>query len=346
MRKPSTLQSADAEGATQPPTEPAKEPSLEPAKVMSVEPTKSPCAAPVEPPSAGLSNQTSARLAAAFLRVPTVALSSAAVLFDSVAVAAWRTGRLGNAPLSVQIFATLFVLSWLPYLYRTQLHSRFPRSLFAVGAACWCLGCALPSFWALLLELFTGHRRPGASWVEGVVRVYAIMLLWIFLAVFNERIVRPWWIANSDTFLARFRANSVASQAHDMAVNRRASVLDDIMQQMVIISKRKILASRTLQAKSTSIEEARKNMIDLKNDLKVEKEKVASEDNQDDKQRYLENVQQLMDQVFEAVNRVDDLRTVERVLKQEVQLCERQLESLQHRWEQSLHIENHTRFYR
>lgn len=269
-------------------------------------------------------------------------LSATAVLFNSLTLAALFANRLGAAPFKYQLALTLLVAAWLPYVYTTALHTRLPFAPLVVATVVWTGACVLPTLAALVVELFTGHRRKGANSLSGVWRIYAILALWMAIGVVNERVVRPWWQQVSPRLLGGWRSHSVGSRAHSLAVNHRASVLDDIMKQMVAISKRKLLAQRAIQTKTEQLQKT-KSALQNSTQMLTRAQQKAQHAPSEDSELLLLSLTQMVDsaQVQCQVMEQDIQR-----LKLDVHTCQTQLQPLQQRWEQSLNIENHTRFYR
>ncbi|PXF49073.1 hypothetical protein BWQ96_01211 [Gracilariopsis chorda] len=271
-------------------------------------------------------------------------LSATAVLLNSITLAALLANRLGTAPLSYQITLTLLVSAWLPYIHSTNLHTRLLSTSIPLKlvTAVWLISSVLPTINASVVELFTGHRRKEANLFSAIWRVYAILALWVAIGVLNERLIRPWWQSTSPRLLGGWRAHSVSSRAHNLAVNQRASALDHIMEQMVAISKRKLLAQRAIQTKTEQLQKT-KSSLDNSKQMLTSAQQKAKDAHNDDNQLLVMSLTQMVDntQVQCQVLEQDIQR-----LKVDVHTSQTQLQPLQQRWEQSLNIENHTRFYR
>lgn len=337
--------------------------------------------------------------------VKTQSLDAGGIFLGAIVVAATRAEKFGQGLFCYQLCFFLLGLCAAPSLHRrSPFLSRFPlpsstatsssstsseqstsnssplppsttivtprtprivRWVFVACAVLWTFVCAMPVFYALMIELFTGHRRPGAQWYDGVWRVYAIVLLWLAISVFHLRVIKPWWQFHSDRLLSGVRKNSVS-----LAVNRAANVRrDEKLKAMrgryeILVRRRARTKSRlsrceAIKAKlETTISMLQPSLSCSSSTGKIEGEisKEHVEDKHDglgeddlkandtEKEPVSANAKDLEDL---EETKEDLLQTMEKMreLEEELEEVEDDIKSLRLEWTEALHINNHVGFY-
>lgn len=277
--------------------------------------------------------------------VKTRLCGAAAALSTAIVSGALQAKRLGPNPFALQITATVIVLSWIPYLHRIKLFGRVPTALSGTFGLAWVLSCLLPVFKELIVELFTGHRRPGMNWYNALWRIYAILALWIGFAVLNERVIRPWWKDNSDRFLGSIRDSSVSSQARKIALDKRTMTLEALKSRMKLILSKKKLAENTIVRKKAEIEKAQAN-IERADRMYRKAQKTASESGVSAKVEADDVVETMKDMLDNAISHEKSLHADVEQLEVDLQELKVQQDELQREWTEALHIQNYTGFYR
>lgn len=258
--------------------------------------------------------------------------SAAGVLAISITIAALPLGKLGQFPFSFQLAATLICLSLLPISLRYSIHQRVPTPLFRTLAILWLVFCCAPCAYALMMELFTGHRRPDMRWYDAVWRVYAVLFLWILFSVMNERYIKPFWREHSHQYLGRFFGNSVAVEAQKRNMEDRRIALEAIKSRVAILLRRKKRLLLSSKRKDTEIETIRKAI--------ALKEKAATEDPNGSGGGDTETCLSVLREK-ETV-----LVTDAEITKENLEDVEDQLKLRQMEWTDALHVDNYRTFYR
>lgn len=270
--------------------------------------------------------------------------SVGATLATAIAVGCLFNGLLGTGLFSTQLTGVLIITCWAPYLYVRKITSRIstPLAVILISIA---LFCFVPVFHALILNLFMGHRVPGATWVDAVWRIYAILGLWMAISVVIERYVRPFWASYSPAWLVRARENSVSGQTERYATERRASSLASFRQRMGILVRRKKALEASVKERS---EEAVEAEMKLKNELaKLTEANVrVLKCEKDDVKEAEEIVNAQVSVVENNRNCKEELDVKIRKLKVDLQLAASDVEVLQQEYTEALHINNHIGFYR
>lgn len=176
-------------------------------------------------------------------------LISFAVLGTSMTLGALRAHMLGSSPFSFQFATTLVLLCTLPVGVRLHVREYVSTPVAVACATAWLALSGGPVMVAFVLELFTGHRRAGMAWWEGIWRVYAVLGLWIWLAYCIENFIRPWWRDMSARMVSRGTGGtpSVALQAERIAMGRRTARLESIKARVVVLVRRKKRIAAQLQ---------------------------------------------------------------------------------------------------
>lgn len=268
-----------------------------------------------------------------------------AALVTSAIIAVVQSDKFGQEKFVLQFAGALIGLSWIPFLVFSQALSNIPKLITAPIIIAWVINCFAPTFYALLINLFTGHRVPGSQWWDALWRIYAIMGLWIGFAVLNERVIRPWWRMNSEKYLGSVRTYSVANQAHQMALDKRAKVLDGIKAKVVIVLKRKKLAERTIEEKEAGIEKAEENIQRATRLLEKAKERAETA-NTEESADAEENLRAMTDLLENALSHKKSIHAQISRSKLDVDETAATLRTLQAEWTEALHIANHTQFFR
>lgn len=230
-----------------------------------------------------------------------------------------QRGLLGaSAPFKYQLFLFLLSITLLPCIKKSERQSGGPSGpsirkllLFLL----WLLAIGAPVFYALLMELFTGHQRPGSEWYHAVWRVYAIVALWIVIAAANERVIKPAW--NRYHFLVfGERLNNVTSKAQELAEKERDAKLAGIKARADVFIRRRDRLQRRVDK--------------LKNErIMAEQEEQEESEDAESKKRELKDINV---QIADEQEQLDDVVD--------------QLKILQHEWTEALHIENYRKFYK
>lgn len=268
-----------------------------------------------------------------------------AALSTSAVIAAHRGGHFGLAPFSHKLALTLTTLSWAPYLHRTSLLSSLPVFLLYPLLAVLSVFAIIPVAYALLENLFMGHRVANAQWYDALWRIYAILGLWVGFAVLNERVLRPWWRTNSERFFKVARENSVAGQARKKTLDKRAAALEAIKARVAVVLKKRKLAERAKEARKAELEKVREALTRAEGVLKRAKGRV--EDAKDGE------VATAIEDMEATTALVEGTRLRERGLEDEVLRTELDLQDLaaqlgilQQEWTEALQMQNYTTFYR
>lgn len=271
--------------------------------------------------------------------------SAGGALATAISIAALRSGKFGPLPFSLQLATALSGTAWIPYLHKIDAISKVPRLFSMPIIIIWSCLCFAPAFFALLVELFTGHRRPGAQWYDGVWRVYAIMALWLGVSVLIERVIRPWWRTNSDRFLGGIRNNSVAAQARTIALDKRTEALEALKKRVQGVLKKKKQAISTIATKKEEGEKAQEN-IERAEGMLVKAKAHADTCSSAEKEEANEVVETMKGMVGSAQSHKHGLHADIERLRSDLEEYEKQLKALQLEWTEALHINNHHGFYR
>lgn len=247
--------------------------------------------------------------------IGTTWITAGGVLITALTVGALRAGKLGSAPFSWQLCATIIVVVVSPALSRHDVWTKLKTWQLVCFWTTWTILCAAPVSVALIIELFTGHRRPGSNWYDGVWRIYAILAIWIFIAVAIERYVKPLWLAHSGLFLGRFRNRSVGARAQNMMMEQRAAKLETIKKKVVILLRRKKRLQSVIDSKNTELSQIQ-----------------SDKDSSADEASFTERLDSLS---LERDNAIEELQDVE----DQIQLA-------QMHWTEALNVNNYRSFYR
>lgn len=330
-------------------------------------------------------------------------LDAGGAIASAIVISVTRAGKFGKAPFSYQLCLFFLGLFVAPSLHRrffpsssvtapspasssisststteattdsssstpatTSQTTRVPliiRLGFQICATLWTLFCALPVFYAFIIELFTGHRRPGAQWYDGVWRVYAIVVLWLAFSVFHLRVIRPWWRLQSEWLLAGARHGSLASAVNRAAAVRRDEKLKVLRERGEILVRRRARINARIarsEAAKVKLEAAISTSLsssslttgterDKNNDYSKEEDLAVGNDNIEEND--MEQVPALAKGRYQEVDeetREELLHTIDRIqeLKEELEEAEDDIKSLRSEWTEALHINNHRGFYR
>lgn len=183
----------------------------------------------------------------------TLQTTTLAVLSTSLILTLHANSLLGDALFSHQLALTLVLLSLSPLLYHLSLtHTPSPLLIFSL-ALILVPTTLLPVAARLLSNLFFGHRVANSQWYHAVWRVHAIVLIWIGLAVLNERVIRPWWQGNSDKLLAPMFGASVQGRADNFAREKREKHMGAIRDRVSVVLKKKKLAVRSKETREAEL---------------------------------------------------------------------------------------------
>lgn len=271
---------------------------------------------------------------------------AAGALLTSIVIAFHQAGRLWPGIFGLQVVATVTVLVWSPFLSLSGVLSLVPRLLSVPLSLAWASLAGLPVLYAFVLDLFTGHRRPGSQWYDAAWRVYAIVFIWIGIAVVNERVVKPWWRDNSDRFLSGLRSNSVSAQARQLTLDARAQALEAIKAKVVVVLKKKKLAERTVEEKKRDIGRAARSIEKAEQMANKARERAEKCEEDDEKEAVMEEVQAMEEMVESAKRHEQGLHSDVSRAELDLEEIASQLSILQHEWTEALHIQNYNSFYR
>lgn len=270
---------------------------------------------------------------------------AAGVLATSVTLGLLRAGRLGSAPFSLQVTGTIIGISAALPIRRNGVIQRIPHWMFTSIIVVWGVLCAGPTGFAVLVDLFSGHRRPGAKWYDALWRIYAIIGLWIGFAVMNERYIRPWWREKSDKWFAGVRNNSIQAKGRARAMEKRTAALEGIKARVALALRRKARATKALAKLEKDMVEADKDVLKAQGMLEKAQgrlDKCKDEAKEDGKQV----VETMQDMVESAKLHEKTTKSEVERLKLELEDLEDQLQGMQQEWTTALHIESHTEFVR
>lgn len=248
-------------------------------------------------------------------RISTGWVTAFGVLITALTVGALKAGKLGGPPFSWQLCTTIIVVGISPAISRHNLWANLKNWQLIFFWMVWTILCAGPVFVSLVIELFTGHQRPGSHWFEGVWRVYAILGLWMIIAVAMEQYVKPFWRVHSEPLLRRFRNRSVSARGQNMAIQQRTARLEAIKNRVVILMRRKKRLQSLIDRKCEEISR-------LQNDS----------NSYSDDETYVE--------------RRNSLDRERDVWKEELEDVEDRLRLSQMEWTEALNVANYRTFYR
>lgn len=248
-------------------------------------------------------------------RISTAWVTAFGVLITALTIGALKAGKLGGPPFSWQLCITIVVVGTSPAISRHKLWVKLKNWQLTCFWTTWTILCAGPVFVSLVMELFTGHQRPGSHWFEGVWRIYAILGLWMMIAVAMEQYVKPFWRVRSEAFLGRFRNMSVSARGQNMAIQQRTAKLESIKNKVIILMRRKKRLQSLIDRKCEEISR-------LQDDSKSHSDDEASAERRS------------------SLDRERD------TWKEELEDVEDQLKLSQMEWTEALNVANYRTFYR
>lgn len=263
----------------------------------------------------------------------------------SIVVGALLQGFFGEGFFAIQVAVTLCAICLAPLLQRLGRH--VPRVLsyvFVISVTCVFV---LPVGGAVLKNLFTGHRRPGAGPFDAVWRVFAIVLLWILFAKVNEEYIRP-ALRKVPFFSGPVNSNSVNAQVARMALSKREKALEAIKSRLVPVVARRKRAEKVVEEKGAELENARSQVAKTQKllDKKQARFDTAKEDGAADIEDIEEERDLLAGMAENAQNYLSSLQTQIESAKSDIKECKEMGAKMQEEWTVARHINNHTGFYR
>lgn len=260
----------------------------------------------------------------------------------SVVFGAYFRGFFGDGVLSVQITGLLTLVCLYPFLQRAW--KSLPRPLMYAFATTATLGLVLPCFYALIMNLFTGHRKAGATPFDAIWRIFAILVLWICFAKLNEEYIRP---ALRDVPFFQRATGSVAQFARNSAMGKREKALEAIKARLVPVVIRRKKAEKLIAEKGPALTSAEKNIERSKSLFqKGETRLAATSPGSAEHTDLKEEVDGLKSMVENAEAYGAALKSQIADAEAVVKECTETGEKLQLEWTEALHIENHVEFYR
>ncbi len=258
----------------------------------------------------------------------------------SVVLGLLAKGYFGTGFFAVQLTVTLCAICLAPLLQRAN--SAVPKTvryLFFAGM----LPFAVPVFYALIINLFTGHRVPGATAFDAIWRVWAIVGLWIGFAKVNETYIRP---AIRESGILNFSVGSgVMSSVARMAEGKRNKALEAIKQRLVPVIQRRKKAEKLIVEKKKELESARAQAEKSERLLEKKQKKLGEADPEE-----MEELEEERDALLEMMkNAKKYLETLESQIENagaEIKECNEVSQKMQKEWTEARHIENHVGFYR
>lgn len=249
------------------------------------------------------------RLKAWSSSIPTRWVHALDGLLSALVVTALQRGYLGRGLFSYQLCAVLITLCLLPSMqrHRREIEKITPWKL-ASCALIWFLFCGCRVCYALLIDLFTGHQKPGMQWYNAVWRIYAIIGLWVCIAYLHLHYIKPFWGKHSHIVFGRFRDQSIPIQTQDLALGQRHKVLMSIRSRVDLLLRRQ-------KRLNENITKCREKIIKLEEEETEQQELIRVRDRLVDLESDLEDVQD-------------------------------QLKLAQHDWTKALPIEKYRGFYR
>lgn len=264
----------------------------------------------------------------------------------SIVVGILRQGYLGTGFFAVQLAVTLSCVCLIPVLRRLAPH--VPKVLKNVLLSGVVAVFVLPVAWHMLVNLFTGHRKPDSGPFDAMWRVFAITALWIVFAKVNEEYVRPALREVPFFSGASERSNSVSAQASRIAHSKRDKTLEDIKARLVPVIIRRKKAEKLIKEKEVELESAKsqaeksQKLVDKKqNQLDTAKGQGSADVG--DIEEELDNMAGM------TKNSQMYLRALETHIegaKNDIEECKVLSAKMQKEWTEALHIENHAGFYR
>lgn len=248
-------------------------------------------------------------------RTSTTWVTACGILITALAVGALQAGKFGKPPFSWQLCITIVVTCISPALSRHNLWANLKNWQLFLFWGTWTTFSAGPVFISLVLELFTGHQRPGSRWYDGVWRIYAILGIWMVIAVALEQYVKPFWREHSGILFGRFRNKSVSARGQDLAMRERTAKLETIKLKVSILMRRKNRLQALIESKCGEI-----SQLQTGGDSNVDGEAFTE--------------------------RISSLQLEKAAAKDELEDVEDQLKLSQMQWTEALHVNNHHTFYR
>lgn len=260
----------------------------------------------------------------------------------SVVIAAYVHGHLGEGLFSHQVALTLGLLCYAPII--AYVLKRLPRWL---SCPIFILGMSFvagPVIYALLTNLFLGHRRKGANAVDATWRVFAILALWILFAKVNEAFIRP-WLRTLPIF--RGDSDSVNARTARMAHSKRDAALKAIKERLKPVLIRKKKAEQGIVKKKAELEKANVNVG--RSEAMVQKVATRLDGADKDSPQYgeiQEELNTLLSMADSAKAYAATISSQIATYENDVKECKELTEEMQKEWTEALHINNHVEFYR
>jgi hypothetical protein len=197
-------------------------------------------------------------------------------------------GRGGGSPRPVAALqggAMLLVLALSPLL---AFHPVPRTRAAAMAALLFFAAVVLPVFVRVLLHVALGHAREDAQWYDALWRIYAIIGLWMLIAVFIECKVKPVVKARAAMEAARPRdpaakhgpqaGTSLPSRIHALKTELRDKAIKDIDTKIERAMRQRTTSSRAIGAFDKTVETARDNVRETARlVVKAEKQMAAAE---------------------------------------------------------------------
>ena len=249
-------------------------------------------------------------------------------------------GYFGDGFFATQLTVTFTAICLAPLLKRaiTKIPSTIKYLFFAT-----LVPFVAPVFYALLVNLFTGHRVEGATAFDAMWRVWAIVGLWIAFAKFNETYIRP-ALRESNFFNFSF-GSGVLSATTRMAESKREKALDAIKSRLVPVIQRRTKAEKLIVEKKKELETA-KAQAEKSQRLLDKKQKKLDEAEEDERQDIEEERDALVEMMNNANKYLESLASQIENARVEIKECNEARQKMHKEWTEARHIENHVGFYR
>ena len=268
-------------------------------------------------------------------------------LATSLAVLLYRSGNLGEYPLSLQIAVSLIILACIPLL--RQLWNKAPPTIKnTVGLPLifiFIFTTAFPLLYKLFVNLLTGHRQAGAQWYSSVWRIYVILAIWIGLAWLFENIVKPYWNESryADLFSGSEPLRPVAVAADQLQRNRRDEAVAAVYSKIEEKAMGKVRAKRERDQIQMEVERLKQELKDISSALEQRARKIEDEPN-----AQLESIKlEMLRNKSETIkDRIDSKQGQISYLSLTIKAADEALDDLKEKWHRANDLETHKRFYR
>lgn len=258
----------------------------------------------------------------------------------SIVFGLFTAGHLGSGFFAVQLIVTLSALSLAPILKRfsAKVTPVLNYAFFSVLSL-----FVMPVFYALIMELFTGHQREGATPVDAILRIFAILVLWIGFAKLNEEFIKP--ALAKIPFFSKPRGNSLVAAREKAVKDKRTGALDAIKERMRPNVRRRKNAEKIIEDSEKELENARKQ-VEKTECLLKKKEKLISQADPDDLEDLKEEQSALQDMKSNSLKYLKTLEVQVKNAERDIKECNEASKRMEAEWNKVMEINSFTTFYR